>query len=447
MLSGSRGARTHMTHPLAQELNETIASLNPELLEMLSERGRRFYFPKGIISQSAEAKAKAHRANATIGMATEDGQPMHLACLGQYFANLEPGEIYPYAPVGGRMELRMAWRDKMLADNPRLAGKPTSLPMVTSALTHGLCVAGELFVDSGDAVVLPDKLWGNYRLLFGERLGAEIRTFPFYSAAGGFNVDAFERELTESAQGRSKVVTVLNFPNNPTGYTPTVAEMEATAAALKRVADAGHRVVVVCDDAYFGMFYGDCSRESVFAYLAGLHPRVLPVRLDGATKELFAWGFRIGFITYALGATADEDSARLAEALEKKTMGVIRSTISSGSFLAQSILARVLGSDEWRGQQAAKCEVLCARAARVKQVLANPKYDRVWSYYPFNSGYFMCLRLKSADAEAVRCRVLDEHGVGTIAVNATDLRVAFSCLEEGEIEEVFDAIYAVASAE
>ena len=38
---------------------------------------RIYYYPKGILSQSAEAGKKATRFNATIGIATEGNVPMH----------------------------------------------------------------------------------------------------------------------------------------------------------------------------------------------------------------------------------------------------------------------------------------------------------------------------------------------------------------------------------
>ena len=43
-------------NPLAEALNEELEAAAPELLAMLSELGKRAYFPKGILSQSAEAK-------------------------------------------------------------------------------------------------------------------------------------------------------------------------------------------------------------------------------------------------------------------------------------------------------------------------------------------------------------------------------------------------------
>ena len=53
-------------NPLALELNEVIKQENVHLYEMLSEVGKNLFFPKGILTQSAEAKEKAHRFNATI---------------------------------------------------------------------------------------------------------------------------------------------------------------------------------------------------------------------------------------------------------------------------------------------------------------------------------------------------------------------------------------------
>ena len=54
-------------HPLARELNERLQAVAPEVFSMLSSLGRRLYFPKGILSQSAEAGARAKQMNATIG--------------------------------------------------------------------------------------------------------------------------------------------------------------------------------------------------------------------------------------------------------------------------------------------------------------------------------------------------------------------------------------------
>jgi hypothetical protein len=58
----------------------------------------------------------------------------------------------------------------------------------------------------------------------------------------------------------------------------------------------------------------------------------------------------------------------------------------------------------------------------------------------------MCLRLKGVDAETVRQKLLDEHGVGTIALGEYNLRIAFSCLTVAQIPGVFEAVATVVKA-
>ncbi|MBB6632606.1 aminotransferase class I/II-fold pyridoxal phosphate-dependent enzyme [Cohnella thailandensis] len=422
-------------NPLAQQLNDTIQRENPRIAEMLSGIGRQIYFPKdGILSQSAEAKTKANVYNATIGIATENGTPMHLQVIQDKLSAFNPKDIYEYAPPAGKPELRTVWRDKMLKENPSVVGKAISLPIVTNALTHGLSIVADLFADTDDAVVLPEKNWENYELTFGIRRGAVMVEYPLYNEQNRFNAAGL-RDAILSQKDKGKAIVLLNFPNNPTGYTPNAEDGRAIVAAIKDAAEAGVNVVAVTDDAYFGLFFEDSLKESLFGHLCGLHERILPIKVDGATKEEYVWGFRVGFITYG------GQSAGTLAALEQKTLGIVRATISSGPHPSQTFVLDALKSPEFEAQKAEKFAIMKGRANRVKELLDSGKYGNEWSYYPFNSGYFMCLKLETVDAEAVRQRLLSQYGVGTIALGQTDLRVAFSCMEESQLEDLFDRIH------
>jgi aspartate/methionine/tyrosine aminotransferase len=429
--------------PLAVAANEAIRKDCPVVLDLLGERGKRFFFPTaGILAQGAEARQKATRANATIGIAVEGGRPMHLECVSRHFAGLEPGEIFDYAPSYGRLELRKAWAEKQRAETPSLGSQPVSTPVVTNALTHGLSVIGELFLDPGDEVLTSDLHWENYNLAWETRLGARISYFPFFDEGlTGFNLDGFRAAL-EARTGR-KLVVSLNFPNNPSGYTPTRAEAAGIARALTEAAEAGTRLVVVCDDAYYGMFFDEAiDPESLFGRLAQAHPNLLAVKVDGATKEEFVWGLRVGFITYGVR----NGTPAAYKALEDKTAGVIRAVVSNVTNPGQSVVLKALRDPEFRSQQAAKVAILRGRAEATRRECYKPEYRPFWDVYPYNSGYFMCLRLKGAEADPVRRRLLDEHGVGTIALGRDNLRVAFSCLTEEQIPLVFAAIAKVVGA-
>ena len=426
-------------NPLAELANEAIRKDCPVIFELLSERGKRMFFPtKGILAQGAEAKQKAKVANATIGIAVENGTPMHLACVHQYFNGLGPAELYDYAPSYGKPALRQAWAQKQREETPSMGQQLVSNPVVTNALTHGLSVVGELFLDPGDEALSSDLLWENYNLSWETRIGAHISYYPFFNEAlTGFNLEAFAEALKQR-RGR-KLVVSLNFPNNPSGYTPTKAEALGIVRVLTEAAQAGSKLVVVCDDAYYGMFFDDaCETESFFGRLAQAHPNLLAIKVDGATKETFVWGMRVGFITYGI----QNGTAGVYKALEDKTAGIIRSVVSSVTHPGQTIVLKALQDPAFRKQQAEKVAILRLRSAATGVECRRAEYADCWDVYPYNSGYFMCLRLKGADADTVRLKLLDEHGVGTIALGPTNLRVAFSCLTEPQIPGVFAAIAA-----
>ena len=57
-------------NPFAVSANEALSAANPAVLELLSEMGKRLYYPaQGIPAQGGQAKAKAKLCNATVGLA------------------------------------------------------------------------------------------------------------------------------------------------------------------------------------------------------------------------------------------------------------------------------------------------------------------------------------------------------------------------------------------
>lgn len=427
-------------NPLAQALNDRIKASAPEVFSMLSPLGKRLYFPKGILAQGAEAQQKGKRINATIGIATEGKGPMYLPSLHAAVAGIKPEDAYTYAPPSGRPGLREAWRKKLLRENPSLQDKEFGLPIVTSAITHGLALAGDLFIADGDIVLMPDQFWGNYRLAYEVRLGAEVKTFPFF-AGPGFNQQGFSAAIEAAAQQRNKLIVLLNFPNNPTGYMPTDAEGEAIVGALEARAKAGTKLIVLCDDAYFGLFYhlgGHTMTESLFGRLTNLHPNILAVKLDGATKELFVWGLRCGFISFGLGRRGAADAL---EALDTKVRGDIRAVVSNSPQLSQALVEKALLADGIDQERARKRDLLEARAKEVYRVAHLPRFAGSWDVYPFNSGYFMLIKIKGVSAHTLREHLLEQHQVGLISTSDSDLRVAFSCLEVEQVEPLFDTVH------
>ncbi len=431
---------------LAEELNEALAGSVAERL--LSALGRRMYFPKGIVSQSAEADEKAHRFNATIGMAYEGGEPMILDSIRAGLPSLSPKEAVAYAPTAGVAALRSRWRAELDKKNPSMRGRDCSSPVVVPGLTAAVSAFVDLFLDEGDELALPDLSWPNYRLIVEERKAAKCATYPTFAGLG-FNVEGLESALRASANrskaaGKAaKAACVLNFPNNPTGYTPTLAEADAIVAAFRRIAEEGIALLVLVDDAYFGLQYEEgLLRESIFARIAWAHPNILAVKADGPTKEDYVWGFRIGFLTFGSASLGPKGY----DALVKKLMGLVRSSVSNSSAPAQNLLLKSFDAAGASEQKARLRGLLAERYARARDRLASRPLPSCLRPLPFNSGYFLSLECVGIPAEALRKKLLLERGIGTVTIQDRCLRVAFSSVEAGDIGELLDEIAAAASA-
>jgi aspartate/methionine/tyrosine aminotransferase len=426
----------------ATELNEIIERENPNVATMLSEFGKRLYLPQATVAKTADLKDKPRRHDATLGVARENGQPMQLKAIMRHFQDLTPAEALNYASPTGDRQLREKWRSELLRKNPSLQGKSFSLPVVTAGRTHALSVIGDLFVDRRDMVLLPDKYWDNYELMFAVRYQAQIGVFPFFSVTGGFNLEAL-REALATRAGIWKTILILNFPNSPTGYSITKGEADRITRVLCEAADAGRNLIVVVDDAYFGLTYEDeLMTESLFARLAECHERILAIKVDSPSEEQFAWGFRMGMLTFGTRAFLSTDA--LYAALEKKVAGAIRSCISNSSRPAQSILLKALSDADCHMEWQAKKEILKSRSLRAKQILSSPEFADLWQPYPFNSGYFMCLKLKGLDAETFRKHLLQKHGIGVLADSDRDIRIALSSVEEQDLEGLYKTMAAAA---
>jgi len=409
---------------LARKLNDTLGPA----AGFLSRAGKRMYFPYGgILGQSAEAKVCD--INATIGMAfEEDGSPLVMECFGD---KVKLGKkAFLYAGSFGLPPLRGKWKEMELKKNPSLRGKRFSDPVVTNALTHGLRIAAELFADSRDELVVPDLFWDNYELIFKDAVGCKVRHFNTFKC-GGFDAAAMKAALL--APGDKKLL-ILNFPNNPTGYTATVDDARRIVAAVKAAARKGKRIVVLLDDAYFGLVYEKgIHGESLFAEFSDLDSNVLAVKLDGTTKEDYVWGLRVGFISFAFKGASD---AQL-KALEAKAAGNVRSSISNSSSLGQHMAVAAYADASYARQKREKYEVLRRRYAEIRRILArHPEYAESFEPMPFNSGYFMCVKPIGVDAEAVRRRLIAGYSTGTIVLSGL-IRLAYSTTPLKKLPQLF----------
>lgn len=403
----------------ADALNARLQAARPAAFAVLSDVGRRIHFPKGVPAQSAEARGCP--VNATIGQYTDGrGGAAALRAIRDGLGPdlpLEAAVLYP--AQGGVPALRDAWRARLAAT----AGEGIGRPLVTAGLTQGLATAADLFVDADTDVIVPDPCWGNYNLIFGVRRGGNLLRWRLLD---GERVDVEGLRALLAARTR-KTVLVLNFPSNPVGFSPTLAEAEAITAAL---ADCPVPLVVLTDDAYMGMVWdpGRMAGSLFDGIVAAGHAHVLPIKIDGATKELFFFGGRVGFLTFGVDGEA-------AAVLEDKAMGVLRATTSTTAAPSQALVLRALHDPDLAVQREALLDRIRARHDRLRDGLAAAGVQTL----PYNAAFFVLVKVRG-DAEAIRKALLAE-GVGVVAFPAASaLRVSYASVALEDIDTLVAAL-------
>jgi aspartate/methionine/tyrosine aminotransferase len=333
------------------------------------------------------------------------------------------------SPVEGLPEVRRLWREWQRRSAP--PGAPSTLPLVTMGLSHGLSLVADLYGGEGRAVAIPQPFWGNYRQAFAMRTGAKVLTAPTYRE-GRYNPLAIAEALAALPAGEP-AVALLNVPSNPGGYTPDREERRAMVESL--LAEAGRRpLAVVCDDAYAGLvFEPEIPRESLFWDLAGAHPNLTAVKVDGATKEFSFFGGRVGFLTFGL----EPDSAA-ARALESEVAARVRSTVGSPVAASQVVLLQAL-REEGVGREVEAVRLLLeGRYRALKGALAGVD-PGLLTVLPFNSGCFALVEIPEAlgiDSETVRRHLLAHHDTGLISTAPRYLRIAHCSVDAAALPEL-----------
>ncbi len=161
------------------------------------------------------------------------------------------------------------------------------------------------------------------------------------------------------------------------------------------------------------------------------------MKVDGPTKEEFVWGFRTGMLTFAAPGLLQRRDA-LYQALEKKAAGAIRSAISNCSHV----------SPVGAGQVAGRPTSLPAERQQKKEILAGPgqagprdpcvaRVRRPLGALSLQLRLLHVPEAQGLDAETYRKHLLENYGVGVIADGDRDIRIAFSAVDLGQLDDLY----------
>ncbi len=399
-------------------INRVLETEAAPLYAALSPLGRRAFYPPDIPVQAQEAKGTTY--NGTIGIFTDGrGGSVPLPSMDAVLdlSAEDRDRAFLYSPVPGFDELRHLWRDWQRDGVD--ASVPSTLPFVTVGLSHSLALIADLFGGEGRTVAIPAPFWGNYRQNFHLRTGAEIKTAPGYRD-GKYNPGAIAEALADVPAGEP-AVAMLNFPSNPGGYSPTGDERRQLRQSLLEIADK-RPLVTLHDDAYNELVYPeDVPQRSFFWDVAGCHENLIPIKVDGATKEFSFFGGRVGFLTFGL----DLDKAS-ADAIESKLKCLSRATLGSPVATSQVMLMQALRSGRAKEEVGRVREIAAERFRAIRPAL-DALDPGLLKLLPFNAGYFVLLEIPDSlglDPHDVRRYLIEHHSTGIVSISPRYLRLA-----------------------
>ncbi|WP_314085558.1 aminotransferase class I/II-fold pyridoxal phosphate-dependent enzyme [uncultured Gemella sp.] len=402
-------------------------------MSFFSKLGENIILPQDVLIQSKETSAVVGAINATIGIATANKKAMSLPSINKVITEISNSEYLPYSPTPGLPKMRELWKEKILADNPTINKDYLSLPMVTTGITQGIDIAANLFSEKEDALLLPNLFWQNYAQIYTIKLGNNIYKYKQFDENNNFSIENFKSALYSIKE--DKISLILNFPNNPTGYTPSDDELTKLVEVINIFAKEhpSKQLIIVSDDAYFGLFFEENHKTPTLSatYKLAENSNCLIVKLDGITKEFYSWGLRVGFITYY---TKDDT---LRKTLLEKTQGFLRSTTSSPSNLSQQIALRLLENKQALLEKEENDSIIQDRYNELKSAISKENLATLVTILPFNSGYFFTIKIPTTiNAHEFRLKFLNEYKYGVYSMDDEHIRIAFSCLDKELIPEL-----------
>ncbi len=390
--------------------------------------------------------------NATTGSATEDnGELMVFPTLVEETQKLTATQLFAYANLRGNSSFVHAWKKDTLETYPQelqdITDKLSTLPVTScGGLTSGLMVASQLFFNQNDPLLIPNTRWGNVDNVFLKNQRLREETYQLVDKEGNLALSSLIEKLKSLQGAEDKIGIYLNFPNNPSGISPTFDQVKELQEALVEVIKP---TVIIIDDAYEGYVYeNEVLDHSIFPYLVGLNENVLPVKVDGPSKRFCAYGARLGMITLGMGVeTEDSKKAEIREMIAK----IARSNTSSSPRGIQEALTNILTEPVKKQkilqEKQRNLDVLKKRYQLVKEYVESNESKLL---YPvkFNSGFFSYFLLKTQQTATEISTKLLEKGLGTIPfVNEKNglngIRVAFCSISTEKINEALDILYSV----
>ncbi|MBS2969375.1 pyridoxal phosphate-dependent aminotransferase [Metabacillus sp. KIGAM252] len=237
--------------------------------------------PSTTLAITAKAKELKAAGHDVIGLGA--GEPdfnTPQAIINAAVTSMEDG-FTKYTPSGGLKELKDAIIEKFKNDQ-NLDYAPAEIIVCTGA-KHALYTLFQVILNDGDEVIVPSPYWVSYPEQV--KLAGGVPIIIEGTEENQFKITP--EQIGHAANSRTKAV-IINSPSNPTGMIYTEEELKAIGDACEK-----HGLLIVSDEIYEKLIYGDASHVSIAQISPSLKERTIVI--NGVSKSHSMTGWRIGY--------------------------------------------------------------------------------------------------------------------------------------------------------
>ena len=193
---------------------------------------------------------------------------------------------FQYGPTSGYPPLLASLKEYL-----RKKGMPvdTNELMITTGSLQAINILTQEFVDPGDVVITENPSFIGAISVF-KAYRADIHSIPIDK--DGIDIELLKQKL-DSLEVTPKILYVTPNFHNPAGISYTKERKQQLLDVL-----AGRGIILLEDDAYSELYFGDADKESIVP-MKNSEPADVPIVYTGSFSKIMGPGFRLGWLLVA----------------------------------------------------------------------------------------------------------------------------------------------------
>lgn len=349
-----------------------------------------------VFSLAKKAKLAKERGesiiNGTLGVLFDENEDfLTFDVVSKELHSLSNPEIFPYSEsIEGNTLFKKAVIKYLFNNSPVLNNlfyEVVASPGGSGALFNTF----SNYLNFNETVLLPNYMWGSYKLMVKECFG-EFQTYNLFDINGNFDIKNFRDLVLSYSKKQKNLIIILNNPcHNPTGYKLSLLEIEEIMSILKEACKFTN-IILINDIAYIDF---DLEKMPLDNFFKDLPENLLVVFAFSISKGLSSYGLRVGAQIAFSSSKKNIDDFYTASTFTCRSSW---SNINNGGLKIFSNI--VLNEEKYhilRSEQNKVANLLKERA----RVFLKEADEIGLRYLPYKSGFFITIPFEKKNSSDI----------------------------------------------